>query len=406
VHGTDDALCDIAAWELAMQVDGNDRNKWKYESAYWTNDEMVDSGKSKKTKFFLEPANKIKIVSEDGNSIRWGHNQGKSLKELFGGSALSSSSAISKTEWRNWIPNAGWQHHCNAQGFNRAPNNNRKVRFGIVMNKANQCTSSDSSIGIGLRHGCAAGAECGCCSNGGQCNNKCKVVKVYVGGFGDPEMRWDRKKAAPGTHVSSDGMTWTQGSGKSWQGVMGDTPMCANGEGKYRWTVTIVHGRHHQIGVAKSNWDGKGSQHSNNNRPYAFLYSHHNGWTRHRGAGRPLGAPSQSTWWRGTWDNTEKGRKVTVSLDCEEHAFEVRTEKQWLGKMTYPSSWKAVYAAAAGQSSDHVYKIGHFRKLKGVHGCGMHDGDGCVGVMLMADASAMLHMQCERLTCRVLCGSW
>ena len=66
-----------------------------------------------------------------------------------------------------------------------------------------------------------------------------------------------------------------------------------------------------------------------------------------------------------------------MSLDCEEHAFEVRTEKQWLGKMMYPSSWKAVYAAAAGQSSDHVYEIGHFHKHKGAHGCGMLDADGC-----------------------------
>lgn len=81
-----------------------------------------------------------------------------------------------------------------------------------------------------------------------------------------------------------------------------------------------------------------------------------------------------------------------MSLDCEEHAFEVRTEKQWLGKMTYPSSWKAVYAAAAGQSSDHVYKIGHFRKHKGVHGCGMHDA---AGWQSLCDGDADVDGRCQ-----------
>ena len=47
-----------------------------------------------------------------------------------------------------------------------------------------------------------------------------------------------------------------------------------------------------------------------------------------------------------------------MSLDCASHTFEVKTEQQWLGRMKYPDSWKVVHAAAAGQSSDHVYKIG------------------------------------------------
>ena len=47
-----------------------------------------------------------------------------------------------------------------------------------------------------------------------------------------------------------------------------------------------------------------------------------------------------------------------MKLDCTSRTFEVKTEQQYLGTMKYPDSWEVVYAAAAGQSSDHVYKIG------------------------------------------------
>ena len=123
--------------------------------------------------------------------------------------------------------------------------------------------------------------------------------------------------------------------------------------------------RYHQVGIALPTWNGKGTQHSGSNQKFAFLYSHSSGWNRHRGAAVPKGKPSTSTWWSGTWDGTSKGKEITVRLDCGAKTFEVKTERQWLGKMSYPSSWKEVRAAAGGQSSDHVYKIGGFIKKKG-----------------------------------------
>ena len=95
-----------------------------------------------------------------------------------------------------------------------------------------------------------------------------------------------------------------------------------------------------------------------------------------------------------------------MSLDCEEHAFEVRTEKQWLGKMMYPSSWKAVYAAAAGQSSDHVYKIGSFHKHKGAHGCGMLESDGCECTMTMLDSAQRYHAVWAVRDTDLWCALW
>ena len=58
------------------------------------------------------------------------------------------------------------------------------------------------------------------------------------------------------------------------------------------------------------------------------------------------------------WDNGDKGNRFTVTLDCQARTFEVRTENQWLGKMSYPSSWTTVFAAVGGQSSHHVMVIG------------------------------------------------
>jgi len=165
-------------WTLAMKIDGNDWNKWHYSSAYWTNSHLFESGNSLKNKYFLEPANKIKLEM-DGRVVEWAHNKNRSLKDLF---SMHAGSNVSPHTWRSFIPNAGWQHHCNRQGFN-ARAGGRSARFGIVMNQENDCRSPDSSIGLGLSRGCAAGAEASCCCNGGHCRNRCSIVKVYVSGL-------------------------------------------------------------------------------------------------------------------------------------------------------------------------------------------------------------------------------
>ena len=157
--------------------------------------------------------------------------------------------------------------------------------------------------------------------------------------------------------VTQGGTTWTQGGGHDWQGVSADRPLCGDGQGIYKWTVHVVAGTYHQVGIAQGNWNGKDTDTSNANDKFAYLYSHSTGWNRHRGAAQPVGSPSASSWWSGTWDSHGKGQELEVTLDCNAHTFEVATETQWLGKMSYPSAWSTVYASAGGQSSDHVYRI-------------------------------------------------
>lgn len=130
--------------------------------------------------------------------------------------------------------------------------------------------------------------------------------------------------------------------------------MCKSGSGivRYEWTVTIEKGNHHQIGIAQSGWSGSGTSTSSSSDKFAFLYSHSTGWNRHRGAAVPIKAS-----WSGTWDGMTKGKHITVTLDCKAHTFNVKTEKQQLGLMRYPSAWSTVYAAAAGQDGGHVFVI-------------------------------------------------
>merc|ERR1719350_1082366 len=173
-----------------------------------------------------------------------------------------------------------------------------------------------------------------------------------------PLFKWG---TSGGGSVSASGYAWTQSGG--WTGVVGDSPLCSQ-ESAYEWTINIDKGTYHQVGIALEGWNGQGTSSTSADNKFAYLYSHSSGWNRHRGAAVPVGTPSTSSWWSGTWDHHEKGQLLTVNLDCAEHTFEVSTEKQWLGKMKYPDSWTTVYPSAAGQSSDHAYTIKSIKAYK------------------------------------------
>merc|ERR1711975_101316 len=92
-----------------------------------------------------------------------------SLKDLMSGSAQNAD--IELSTWHNWIADAGYQNHCNRQGFMVVDDPSwRPMRFGLIMNQENNCGSPDSAIGIGHKTGSlAAGASCSCCQRGSLC---------------------------------------------------------------------------------------------------------------------------------------------------------------------------------------------------------------------------------------------
>ena len=132
-----------------------------------TDTEDLNSGGNVKNANFFRASNAIKIQIEGGNSVEYTHNLGRSLQSIFADGELSTS--IGVNVWRGWVSDATLQPYCNKQGFNTVAGSTA-ARFGLIMNSANDCTTPDATVGIGLKQGCGAGGW----------PNKCKAVKVYV----------------------------------------------------------------------------------------------------------------------------------------------------------------------------------------------------------------------------------
>jgi hypothetical protein len=155
------------------------------------------------------------------------------------------------------------------------------------------------------------------------------------------------------------------------------TPVCtADEKGKHHWFIQIRKGTYHQIGISQgaSKWNGHNpvSHHSGAHLPFAFLYSHHDGWNRYRGAATPAkflnnGHCNRNVCWSGTWDQWQKGSEFQVDLNCDTNQFTVTTHTgEVLATMVYPKSWNNgnIYPAVAGQSHDHrvtIYAEKQFR---------------------------------------------
>ena len=63
---------------------------------------------------------------------------------------------------------------------------NNRIRYGIIFNNEDDCTSSDASIGIGVkshRGNIAAGGKYGCCASNGKKQDVIVTAKIYVANF-------------------------------------------------------------------------------------------------------------------------------------------------------------------------------------------------------------------------------
>ena len=153
-----------------------------------------------------------------------------------------------------------------------------------------------------------------------------------------------------------DGDTWTQVGGSWWRGARGDFAMCASGENVYEFSVVIEEGTYHMVGVApEACCVGVHTYYSSGN--FAALYSHTNGWDRHRGSALPVGSPSYEVWWDGNWNYP---KTLLITVKCKDRSFVVGIEggDDFLGEMSWPETWDTVYPFVGGQSNDHVYRLG------------------------------------------------
>jgi hypothetical protein len=177
---------DGARWEVAAIIDGTS-NEWRYDASWWTNSDIFDDGNQKKTKYFnTAKSNQIKISYETGctKDFEYTHNLNIPLREIFAGEQKQNYGPGS-TVWRGLACSGSfaWQHYCNRQGFNIVSDSGDKIRFGIFMNNNNDCSSIDTSIGIGNTMGnIYAGSYYSCCQNGGTTSSfrVRAVVSVWV----------------------------------------------------------------------------------------------------------------------------------------------------------------------------------------------------------------------------------
>ena len=260
-------------------------------------------------------------------------------------------------------PRCDYANYCNVEVQPSAPGPHRTGAVTMFAGAEAElmCPTAEDGVCNELDSGCIAVDANGVCTAidpDGTRTTYCEAG-TDSGDCGDPEMMVLGELVFPqiggslGT-ISQQNTVWTQGGQCSWCGVRGATPMCDAGHESdtYTWSIKIEGGTYHQIGVAANDWNGRNTNESPDNGRFALLYSHHSGWNRHRGAARPV-----SHSWSGTWDNTNKGSELHVTLDCAAFTFSVRTEQQQLGVMSFPNNWGTVYSAMAGQSDDHTYRL-------------------------------------------------
>ena len=95
-------------WKLAVTIDSNSYDTWKYDSPYWTNTEHLDTGGNVKNANFFEKSNAIRVEITGGATIEYRHNLDKSLHDIFAAGGFIRAS-ISKSNWTRFVPNAGLQ---------------------------------------------------------------------------------------------------------------------------------------------------------------------------------------------------------------------------------------------------------------------------------------------------------
>ncbi len=157
-----DVYCDMTTdgggWTLIMMFRGDDVSTFRYDSAYWSNSEVlhaattdpdVDTNMKNRAYNSLSFSTIRMDMATLGNSHIVNLNR-SSAHELFTGPHVDTS--YQRQDYLDWIPvvDTNWnnQPHCNVKGFQVSANQSN-CRYGITMNNEGDCSTNDSSLGIG-----------------------------------------------------------------------------------------------------------------------------------------------------------------------------------------------------------------------------------------------------------------
>ena len=188
-------VCDECV--LAAVIDGT-KSTWHYDSALWTDNNVFDDGREKKTLAWFTKTKFIRMTfrTADGKCVQElmyspkstsGAEISFSLQEIFGdiGRARLNRDSPGRDAWlKLGCGEYATQMHCNRHGFNIKAGEDR-VRFGLIMNQEDDCDTPDTAIGIGIssRTGdLAAGGQYQCCSENDKKTTIPVLATISIGG--------------------------------------------------------------------------------------------------------------------------------------------------------------------------------------------------------------------------------
>jgi hypothetical protein len=153
---------------LAMKINNSYDNNFRYDGGNWTTtspineSSMSSSGSAdavSRLYYDFDITDRMRVSLNTFNNYidetSGGNIVGKTLKQCMTYTYNTLGSDRSRADFLNWIDGAGtaasnWnnQPNCNSRGFNVSVNEGGN-RWGISMNNEGDCTSNDSSVGLG-----------------------------------------------------------------------------------------------------------------------------------------------------------------------------------------------------------------------------------------------------------------
>ena len=153
---------------LAMKINNSYDNNFRYDGGNWTTtspineSSMSSSGSAdavSRLYYDFDITDRMRVSLNTFNNYldetSGGNIVGKTLKECMTYTFNTLSTDRSRADFLNWMAGAGtaasnWdnQPNCNTRGFNVSVSSGNN-RWGISMNNEGDCSSNDSSVGLG-----------------------------------------------------------------------------------------------------------------------------------------------------------------------------------------------------------------------------------------------------------------
>ncbi|XP_028416390.1 uncharacterized skeletal organic matrix protein 5-like isoform X1 [Dendronephthya gigantea] len=152
--------CSGGGWTMVMKIDGSKRT-FKYSSGYWSNKETFndnddlriggfDNREFKGSTYWKTSFKEICVAMKYSGQLRafsYSH-PASSLYHLIADGKYRQTH-LGRAQWKQLIHGSSLQRNCNKEGFNVGISPYARVRLGYTANNENDCTTTDSFIGLG-----------------------------------------------------------------------------------------------------------------------------------------------------------------------------------------------------------------------------------------------------------------